>query len=268
VLVIVFKIGISARKTSSLLCPNEDHLLNNFNIMKNVILLLLLIAITLPSLAQKTEAFLSVNSGLFSFQGVSAEKTSQINLYSDNIGYTNNPFGAEKGFSYGLSYQIQYLSKNNFIAGISLGYENLRSKTTLNTVNGFDGKTTFQVAASGRSNLSHHFINGFPYVGYRLVNKPIAVDLTGGFDIGYLLKSFESGQAIGTNGVNYKSALERTSIKLDLRPRVQLSAGYAKLGLYVGYAYGLKNYRSGWVGGPNQCNSELIRFGIMYKLQG
>ena len=236
--------------------------------MKNVILSVLAVILSYPLFAQKTEHFLLLNSGLFAFQGASAEKTSQINLYSGNTGYTNNPFGAERGLSYGLSYQIQYVSKGNFIAGVNLGYENLRSKTTINAVNGFDGKATFQETASGRSNLSNHFINGFPYVGYRILSRQISVDLTGGFDIGYLVKSVEDGQAIGNNGTKYSSFLDRTGVKFDIRPRLQLSAGYARIGAYVGYAYGFSNYRRGWVGGQNQCNAEVIRFGLMYKLRG
>jgi hypothetical protein len=236
--------------------------------MKKVGLLILAVTMGNCTLAQNVESFASITSGLFSFQGVSAEKTSQINVSRGNTGYTNNPFGARNGLSYGLSFQIQSVSKGNFIAGVNIGYENLRSRTTIDAINGFDGTATFQDVASGRSNLSNQFINGFPYVGYRVVNKQVAVDLTGGLDLGYLFAAQETGKATGAGGVTYRALRDRSSIKFDVRPRVQVSVIYKKAGVYIGYAYGLQNYRSGWVGGPNQCHAELIRFGLLYKLRG
>ena len=236
--------------------------------MKNLIPLCLALLLAYPSIAQKTETFLSLNSGLFSFRGVSATDISQINLYSDNLGYTNNPFGAQNGLSMGLSYQVQHVANGGFIAGIGLGYEILRSKLTVDAVNTFDGRSTVQLDATGRSNLSNHFINGFPYVGYRIVANPVTMDLTAGVDAGYILKSYESGQATGSNGLKYSSFLDRTGNRFDVRPRVQLSASYSRIGAYVGYAYGLVNYRKGWVGGQNQCSSEVVRFGLLYKLRG
>jgi hypothetical protein len=236
--------------------------------MKNLLALGLAALLTYPSCAQKTETVVALNSGLFSFQGVSATETSQINLFSDRLGYTNNPFGSQNGFSMGVSYQIQHISKGGFIAGVSLGYELLSSRLTVDAVNTFDGRSTVQVTAVGHSHLLSHFINGFPYLGYRFIINPISLDLTAGMDIGYILMSHESGQVSGSNGIQYSTFGDRTGTRWDIRPRLQLSAYYGRVGIYGGYAYGLVNYRAGWVGGQNQCHSELIRFGILYKLRG
>jgi hypothetical protein len=234
-----------------------------------VVLLLITTQATNLSVGQSTESILALNSGLFSFHGVSAEKTSQINLASNgSSGYTNNPFGAKNGLSYGLSYQIQHISRGNFITGISVGYENLRSKTTIDRVNGYDNTGTFQEVVAGQTYLSNNLINAFPFLGYRIKRNQFSIDLIGGLDIGYLLSSREKGEATGVNGKTYSTSLDRTGIKTDLRPRVQLAVFYGKIGAYAGYAYGLSNYRSGWVGGRNECNAELIRFGILYKMNG
>ena len=235
--------------------------------MKLKIRLLLLLFVAYPSFGQKTEMLLGINSGLFSFRGASAEKYSQLDMARTD-GYTNNPFGARNGLSYGISYQLQRVAKNNFIAGISIGYENLRSRTTINTVSVFTGTANEIKVASGRSNLSNQFINGYPYLGYRFIINRMAVDLTGGIDLGYLFKANDTGKATDVTGEKYQVSTERNNIKFDVRPRLQISAYHARLGVYGGYSYGLVNYRSGWVGGTNQCHAELIRFGLLYKLRG
>lgn len=237
--------------------------------MKKLILLIVTSLTINLSFGQKTESILALNSGLFSFQGYSAAKSSQLNLASNGTtGYTNNPFGAKNGLSYGVSYQIQHISKGNFIAGIGVGYENLRSKTTITGVNGHDNTGTFQDVASGQTYLSNNQLNAFPYVGYRVGLRQISVDLTGGLDVGYLLSSTENGKATGVTGKTYNTSLDRTGIKTDVRPRVQVAIFYRKVGAYTSYAYGLSNYKSGWVGGRNECNSTVIRFGVLYKIKG
>lgn len=238
------------------------------NVMKNLISLCLVLMLIHPSMAQKTETYVSLNSGLFSFQGVSATETSQLNLYSDQLGSTNNPFGGQKGLSAGVAYHMQRISKGRVITGVGIGYEILRSKLALDAVNRYDGRANVRLEASGYTNLSSHFINGFPYVGYRLLTTPVSLDLAAGFDVGYILKAYESGQATGSDGIKYSSFSDRTGNRFDVRPRVQVSATYAQIGVYAGYAYGLINYKKGWVGGQNQCTSEIIRFGLLYKLRG
>ena len=73
-------------------------------------LLLLFTLLACASMGQNTEIWLSLNSGLFSFRGNTAEKISQFNLglYGSGI-YTNNPYGAKNGLCYGFSGQIQHL---------------------------------------------------------------------------------------------------------------------------------------------------------------
>jgi hypothetical protein len=237
--------------------------------MKKLFLLLLTTLTINLAFGQTTESILALNSGLFSFQGYSAEKTSQINWPGDgSIGATNNPFGAKNGLSYGVSYQIQRVSRSNFIAGVSIGYENLRSKTTIDGINKPDNSGSFREVASGQTYLSNNQLTAFPYLGYRVGIRQVSVDLTGGLDIGYLLSSTENGKATGANGKTYSTSLDRTGIKTDIRPRAQVAVFYRRVGAYTSYAYGLSNYKSGWVGGRNECNSTVIRFGVLYKIKG
>lgn len=238
--------------------------------MKKALLLLLTALTTSLSFGQKTESMVGLHANLFFFRGYSAEKSSQINVSTDgSTGYTNNPFGAEKGLSYGLSYQIQRVSRGNFIAGVGIGYENLKSKTTITSVNGYNSQTgTYQDAASGQTYLSSNQLNAFPYVGYRVGHRQVSVDLTAGLDISYLLSSTEIGKATGANGKTYSTSIDRSGIKTDIRPRAQVTIFYKRVGAYTSYAYGLSNYKSGWVGGRNDCTSTAIRFGVMYKIKG
>lgn len=55
--------------------------------------------------------------------------------------------------------------------------------------------------------------------------------------------------------------------QVNLRSRLQVPAYRAKAGVYGGFAYGLRNYRSGWVGGVNECSAERIRFGLLYRIR-
>jgi hypothetical protein len=235
--------------------------------MKKTFLFILSLFAVFNVFAQKTELKIALNSGLFSFSGASAESHTFIN-YSDldNRGYTNNPYGSENGLTYGLSANIQRVTKHHFIVGFDFGYEQLKSKTSIIGIAGYTGNSTYSYQASGSTSLKFDFLNLNPYIGYRAGIKNVSLDLTGGLEIGQCLSSGESGKAEDENGKKYMTSLDRTTIKMDLRPRVQLAAAYKKAGVYVGYSYGLKNYKEGYIGGVNECSSRIIRFGITYRI--
>ncbi|QKJ61910.1 outer membrane beta-barrel protein [Flavobacterium sp. M31R6] len=218
---------------------------------------------------QKTELRVSLNSGLFSFSGQSAAENSQINLYdqSSNTGYTNDPYGSKNGFCYGVSLNLKRVTKSNVIYGIDFGYETLRSKVSIQSVNGFDGTSPFAKNASGQTFLNINSLNLNPSVGYRFNINKFPLDLVGGFDIGYILKAREIGNATDMDGIEYSTSLDRKTINYDFRPRVQISTDYKKFGLYLGYSIGLSNYLEGYIGGVNEAYSRMMRFGITYKLK-
>lgn len=122
------------------------------------------------------------------------------------------------------------------------------------------------LTAKGSSYLNTSFINLHPHVGHRFALKDMSLDVTGGLDIGYILKAQEKGSAKDQNGVKYTTALDRKNIDTDLRPRVQLGLKKNVVGAYVGYAYGLQNFLQGYVGGSPNASSRFIRFGLTYQL--
>ena len=217
--------------------------------------------------AQKTELHFALNSGLFSFSGKAANAVSYISYNDDNqSGHTNNPFGAKSAISYGFSGNLKRITKRNFILGLDLGYESLRSKVTINTVNGYTGNSTYQLEATGKTILSSDFINIFPSLGHRFNTNKVAIDLTGGFDIGANLKMQESGKATAVDGTVFTTDVDRKTISTDVRPRIQVSANYNKMGIYAGYSYGFLSYKAGYVGGSTECVARFVRFGLTYQL--
>jgi hypothetical protein len=238
----------------------------NTSMQKTILTVIILFSLN-HIFGQTKEIRLAFNSGLFSFSGQSADNQSVINFSNTkNSGYTNNPYGSLGGISYGLSANFQKVTKKNMILGFDIGFENLRSKVNIVAVNGFLGTSAYVYSANGQTFLNSNFINLFPNIGHRwLVNK-ISIDVIGGLDVAYCPKATEKGSATATNDTKYVTSVDRKTINTDIRPRIQFSIGYLKTGVYVGYSYGLSNYRSGYVGGTNECFARLLRFGLTYKL--
>lgn len=223
---------------------------------------LFLVLIPLSSMAQQLEVSASLNSGFYSYRGSGATSVSRINFAS----YTNNPYGSKGGLSYGLSLNIRKVNKSNFIFGADLGYEMLRSKVKLDYSDVIgDIASDFE----GRTYLNTSFINLFPYLGGRFnVNKQ-AFDLVGGLDIANVLSAKEKGDArsIDNSQFHIQTSRDRKNMKMDLRPRIQLSTDFGKMGLYAGYAHGVRNYSSGLIGMTIETYSRMGRIGVTYRLK-
>ena len=234
--------------------------------MRKIIFTLAAFIFLLNSYAQKSAFSVSLNSGLFSFSGKSTAEISQIN-YDDqtNSGGTNNPYGAMNGLCYGFSVNFKRIFKKNFIFDVNVGYENLRSKVLIDLINGYTGSSSYQYSATGKTFLNNKFLNLNPAIGYRINAKKILFDITGGVEVGYCIKAIEKGNATA-NRISYKTSVNRRAIKTDIKPGIQLSIHYNKAGIYLGYAYGLVNYASGFRGGTNDCYARLIRFGFAYQI--
>ena len=223
---------------------------------------LFIILIPGSSMGQQLEIRASLNSGFYSYRGSGATSVSRINFVS----YTNNPYGSKGGLSYGLSLNLRKVTKNNFVFGADLGYEMLRSKVRLDysdvigdIASQFDGKTY----------LNTSFINLFPFLGGRFnVNKQ-AFDLVGGLDIAHVLSAKEKGDAKSIDNAQFhiQTSRDRKNIKMDLRPRIQLSTDFGKMGFYAGYAHGVRNYRAKQDGGNSDAYSLLWRVGVTYRLK-
>jgi hypothetical protein len=238
--------------------------------MKITIFTLLSILLSTPIHAQKTELRMSLNSGLFSFEGASDGNTSTINYIKTPIdgerSYTNNPFGSDKGIGLGISADVTRVTKSGVVIGLDLGYEILRSSIKIDGINGFDGMASFQLKADGQTFLNYHFINLFLHFGQRLKINDTQIDFVGGFDLNHCVKGNETGNAIDVKGKEYTPAFNRKTITTDPRLRAQMNVKHSKLGFYLGYSHGFINYNAGSVGGTGRFSSRLIRFGFIYQI--
>lgn len=212
--------------------------------------------------AQQWEIRANLNSGFYSFRGDGAESVSRIS----GTTYTNNPYGSKGGLSYGLSFNARRVAKSNFIFGADLGYEMLRSKVDLKY---FDVIGDIASDFEGRTYLNTSFINLFPYMGRRFTVSKQTFDLVGGLDVGYVLSSREKGSARSIDNAQFEieTSVDRKNVKSDFRPRIQLSTDVGKIGFYVGYAHGLKNYTANYDGMNRETYSRMWRIGLSYRLK-
>lgn len=233
--------------------------------------------ISWPSFAQKTEVYLSLSSGLFSFNGTSATRTDRITVnanpyipYETNPNaYTSNPTGKIPEFSYGASGQIQRVSSRSFIFGIGLGYENLRSSVRVDQVIFTQNIAPISEAATGKIILSNQFLNVSPYLGYRIKINEISLDLTAGMDVGYLMNSREEGKAKTITDYVITTYYNRDwGIDFDVRAKMQATVSYRRFGIYAGYAQGIPNYYGEMDCGNSEARSRMIRLGLVYKIKG
>jgi hypothetical protein len=230
--------------------------------MKHFYLFLFIILIPLSSMAQQLEVRASLNSGFYSYRGSGAESVSRINGTS----HTNNPYGSKGGLSYGLSLNLKKVTKSNFIFGADLGYEMLRSKVKLEY---FDVIGDIASQFEGKTYLNTSFINLFPFLGGRFNISKQAFDLVGGMDIAHVLSVKEKGDAKSIDNAQFhiQTSRDRKNMKMDLRPRIQLSTDFGKMGLYAGYAHGVRNHQANLIGMDVEAYSRMWRFGVTYRLK-
>lgn len=236
--------------------------------MKKIFITIITCLLLISAYGQRNEIRVTFNSGLFSFSGISAESVSFINFNKvTNKAYTNNPYGTKNGLCFGFSGNFMKVTGKNFIYGTDLGFEILRSKILIDEINGNDGGSTYKESAIGQTFLNYDFLNIFPFLGYRILINEVNCDVTGGFDYGHCVSAIEKGEASTSTGQEYKTSVDRKTLNNDLRIRFQIALNYKKFGTFAGYSFGLKNYKSGYIGGTNECYSRMIRFGITYQFK-
>lgn len=218
------------------------------------------------ALAQKTSFSIAFNSGLFSFFGASAASVSHINFDDpSNRGYTNNPYGSQGGLVYGFSGNISRINANGLIIGLDAGFESGSSWIHIDGIDGHKVSSTYYFSADGTTRLVSSFVNLFPHGGIQLNFSKVRFDLIAGMDVAYCLNTLEKGKALAEVGANFTTWVERKTVGTDFRPRLQISAYYQKMYVYLGYSGGLVNYRAGYIGGENECYSRIFRLGMGYQ---
>lgn len=236
--------------------------------MKYILSFLMVAVLTVSSSAQRTELSFRLNSGLGSFSGESTKKSTFM-IYSliDKDGHSNSPYGSKFGASYGVSLNLARVLDSRLKFGAELGAEMLQSKTEIYQVyqHGTSAdNATFQ--ANGETLMNSGFLNIFPNVGYRVMLEEFLLDIDVGLDLGYNLGTTEKGFA-ETESREYETSVDRKTIEIDIRPRVQIGISSKTVGAYVGYSKGLSNYLKDYVGGSNGAYQDVIRFGVYYTLK-
>src|SRR5664280_1469919 len=98
--------------------------------MKKILIFMLTALLTATVSGQTNEFSVQLSSGLFSFGGLSATKTSTI-IFTQNS-YTNNPYGRGSGFSYGFG-PVSYTHLRAHETVLDLVCRLLLEKKTKNT---------------------------------------------------------------------------------------------------------------------------------------
>lgn len=235
--------------------------------MKKLIPIFVFFIASLSGYAQTTELSARLNTGFFYFSGESVNSTTLIWYdLSKEVVKPIKPFGDQHTPSFGLSVNLNRVTKSRFRFGIDAGFEVLRSKTSVNEVALTDGINSTFEAAQGRIITNYSFLNFNPHIGYRLKIKSFNVDFDLGIEIAYGLSSVDRGK-VNTNARTLNFEWGRKTIKTDYRERYQLTISKNKIGAYIGISGGVENYHPRVIGGPYGALSRMIRFGLIYQLK-
>ncbi len=234
--------------------------------MKKYLVIGVLLVASLQMFGQKSSVNVQLNSGMTRFYGESAEATEIINYNLEKEdGYTNNPYGSKFGLSYGASVGYTRTSRTNIRFGLDVGYEVLRSKISIDGVWLHGGMIDETVPAEGWTYMNLNFMNIYPRVGYEFASFDKIITLDFGVDYGYCLKATEKGYAETTTR-EFETERDRTTIRTDFRPRVQIGIARNRIGAYFGYSVGVVNYKSAFVGGSFRAYTNVVRVGVNFKL--
>lgn len=228
---------------------------------------------------QTTEYSVQLGSGLFSFRGDNAEKSTDFlldfsqNNYTHPPGYFLNPFGRHSGFSYTANFQAQRVTKGHFIYGLQAGYESLSSRINITDISAIVNKSTptnsnpYGVSGS-KTILTSQYLILHPFLGRRMkIFKSISTDLTFGWDFAFRMNSKEK-TTVHTADYDYYLKSNLDGPQLDNRLRMDLTNYYKKVGLTIGYSYGFTPYiaKLRWRLNSLKAYSQMIRLGLVFRL--
>jgi hypothetical protein len=234
--------------------------------LKKTIVILALIFISNKIIAQKTNFNFNLYTGLFSYRGDGSASSARIESGFYSVPpQASNIYGRQSAFSFCIEGQINRKTKNNFLFGGGVAYERLKSSVKITEV-GFSGDPAyFLYKANGRVKLITDYLTLNPFAGKRFLIKHLSIDITSGIDIAILVSGHEKGGAVTTETkAVYTTNNYYSMIPVDFRARVQLKAGYKKLGILLGCSLGLTDYK------PNintNVYSNFIRVGVSYAIK-
>ncbi|MES2266222.1 MAG: outer membrane beta-barrel protein [Bacteroidota bacterium] len=236
--------------------------------MKKTLLILTCLVTTTKVFAQNIEVSAGLSTGIMHYAGKSAESVSSINGINANTGYTNNPYGSKNGVGFGGNVQAQLVLIKSFIVGLQGSYESLKSKIDINQVyRNNDPLANEDARATSSTMLRTSYLTLNPYIGYRLPIPVVKLDILAGIEFAHITDAREKGSAKTFDGTAITTDRDRKNISTDNRLKFGLNAGYNRFGLFANYSHGLRNYYSGYIGGPAmEAHTEIVRIGLNYRI--
>lgn len=218
---------------------------------------------------QKMEYSGQLNSGLSRFGGESSARTTTM-VINDTWGSPPrviNPYGSRYNVAYGASLQAQFVTGGGFLLGTQAGYEQLRTRSKIDKAFGYwSHSSSMTHPADGEAVIIVDNINLQPYIGWRIKQSPIDLDLTLGSDIGFSKQMKERSEATLEDGTEFKIREDRSESITDFRPRLGITGYHGHFGVSVSYAHGIKNYRANLDGANMKLYTRVLRIGLLYRL--
>lgn len=242
--------------------------------MKKCFLLLPLLHLAVAAAAQHSEIIGRAGVGLLRFGGDGAEATSFVNYYSDNFGvpggYTNNPYGRRFGAGATVGVRAQHVGQRNGLLALDLGYEWLRSRTTITQL--YYAQASYSsfrgvYSADGHAALATQNLTAFLGLGHRFSLGTVELDALAGPEVAYVFGFRETGS--GTyNGSRAWATDERNRAanRFDARLRADATAWYHRVGFNASYSHGFLNYKGNLLGGSPEAYARILRAGLAYRL--
>ena len=239
--------------------------------MKKRLFLLPLLALAQPAAAQHTELVGRFGLGLFHFSGPDAEATSFINYSNfrgyDN-GYTNSPFGSRLGTGFALGGRVQRVGRRRGLLAFDLGYDWLRSRTTITDVYYSAGYANQRYAATGTTSLRTQNLTAFLGLGHQFQLSTLRLDVLAGPELAVIFGMREKGRGTYNGTSAWATDADRSiSVPVDARLRADATVWQRRVGFNASYSVGFANYQSGLVGASPEVYSRTLRLGLAYRLR-
>lgn len=234
---------------------------------KQILLALPLLCLAAIANCQRTTYSVGFNSGLFRYTGEGASHTSGITTHPSPRTLNEGMPGKKSGFSYEVTLNAQRITKSRILFGGELAWQSMQSRTTV-VAQTPTIYSSFFMFATGKTTVTSQFITLTPFVGYRLLDKKIKLDISTGLEITGCINREENIKATNSSTGEKLSGSHELAKRPDHRVRLQLNTSLGRFGLTTGYAIGLTNFYPE----PDamyffpEARSSFIRLGLNYRL--
>ena len=240
---------------------------------KTGLLLLLLGALARPVAAQTSEVVGRAGLGLLRFGGADVQSTSFVSYTPDDAGfnYTNSPYGSRLGIGMALGLRVQRVGAHQGLLALDLGYEWLRSRTSVTEVLYSPSRYYFfqrTYGAEGSTHLISQNLTAFLGLGHRFGLGTVTVDVLAGPELAYVFNFREKGSGTYDGSKTWQTdQRNRAFNRFDARLRADATAWRHRAGLNVSYSHGFSNYQGGLMGASPEVYARILRLGLAYRLR-